>query len=342
MKTPVVLMVDDIQVKTAMDAAEAECRERQIRVERYPDMDALAADSAALQVADMLIVSSNFPCTRAIMQAAPQLRAVIFPASGTETIDLAAAEDLSIVVGHGADPENAESMAEATIMFVLVLLYDLHKSERLLRSGQPRPEKLYARMLKGRTIGLIGFGRIGRAIAVRLQNWGASIVAFSPNIGEKDLPPGVRTAELDDLIRQSDVVCIVCALTEQTRGMIDAQKLGLLKSSAVLVNVSRGAVVDEQALYEATKNEKIARIACDTFVVEPLPANSPLRQLNNAILTPHIVGHTRDAIDAGSRTLIESVLRVLAGRPPTHVRNPEVMPAWQAKWEGAPRLVASD
>lgn len=332
MKTPTVLFVDDVQVRTTMDVAAAEMQKRGSRVGRYPTMDALAADGAALADADVLVVSSNYPCTRAIMAAGKKLRAVIFPASGTETLDFGAAADLGILVGHGAYPENYESMAEASIMLILVSLYDLHRSERLLRNKQPRPSTLYARMLKGRTVGLVGFGRIGQAIAARLQGWGATILAYSPRIGAKTLAPGVRAAELDDLLRQSDIVCVVCALNEQTRGLIDARRLRLLKPTAILVNTSRGAIIDEKALYETLRDKRIAKAALDTFTVEPLPHDSPLRELDNAVLTPHIVGHTLNTIEAGERNLIDGIVRVLAGEPPAYVRNPEILAQWRSRW----------
>jgi D-3-phosphoglycerate dehydrogenase len=335
MNQPMVVIVDDVQVKTAMDAAEAHLRARGCRIGRYPTMDALAADGATLAQADVLVVSSNYRCTREIMAAAKNLRAVIFPASGTETMDFAAARELGIVVGHGAFPENSESMAESTLLLVLASLYDLHRSEWLLRNKQPRPATLYAHMLKGRTVGLVGFGRIGQAIASRLQNWNAHILAYSPHIGSKTLPADVRASDLDDLLRQSDVVCIVCALNEQTRGMIDARRLQLMKRTAILVNTSRGAIVDEPALHEALKEKRIAKAALDTFVVEPLPHDSPLRTLENVVLTPHIVGHTLDATEAGDRNLIEGIERVLRGEPPPYVRNPEVIAAWRARWSAS-------
>ena len=230
-------------------------------------------------------------------------------------------------------------MAELTIMLILVLLYDLHRSEWLLRNLQPRPTELYARMLKGRTIGLVGFGKIGRAIAARLQNWEANILAHSPNIASKTLPPGVQAAELDDLLRKSDVICIVCALNERTRNLVDAPRIALMKPTAMLVNTSRGAIVEEQALLDAVAQNRIARVALDTFVVEPLPAGSPLRELQNAVLTSHIVGHTRDAIEAGKTNLVKGVLQVLRGQLPPYVRNPEISVAWRQKWESGPKLV---
>jgi len=327
-----VLFVDDVQVRSTMEIAASDMRKRGFRVEYYPTMGALGADSGTLSEADVLIVSSNHPCTRAIMSGGKRLRSVIFPASGTETMDFPAARDLGILVGHGAYPENAESMAESAIMLTLVSLYDLHRSEWLLRNRQPRPGTLYARMLKGKTIGLVGFGRIGQAVAARLQNWHASILAYSASIGSKVLPAGVQAAELDELLRQSDVVCIVCALNEQTRGLIDARRLGLMKPTAVLINISRGAIIDEQALYQTLRDKRIAKAALDVYAVEPLPHDSPLRELDNAVLTPHIVGHTLNTIEAGEKNLIEGILRVLRGEPPPYVRNPEVLEQWRRLW----------
>lgn len=185
-------------------------------------------------------------------------------------------------------------MAEATIMLILALLYDLHRSERLLRDCQPRPTEMYARMLKGRTVGLLGFGRIGQRIAERLKNWQAELLAYSPHIGSKVIANDVQPVELDDLFVRSDVVCVLCALNEQTRGLVDERRLRLMKQSAVLVNTSRGAIVDEEALFRVLKERRIAKAALDTFCVEPLPPSSPLRELDNVILTPpHRGAHAR-------------------------------------------------
>ena len=175
MSQPHIVFVDDVQVRTMMLAAGTEMAKRGCIVQHYANMTELAADRESLEHADVLVVSSNQPCGRPIMSVPTQLRAVVFPASGTETIDLKAATDLGIIVGHGAFPENAQSMAESTIMLMLVGMYDLHRSESLLRGQQPRPQALYARMLKGRTIGFVGFGRIGTAIALRLQGWDARL-----------------------------------------------------------------------------------------------------------------------------------------------------------------------
>jgi phosphoglycerate dehydrogenase-like enzyme len=142
-----------------------ELNERSYRVHRYTDLTSLLADEQMLAETDILLTSGHLNCTRALMMKASRLRAIVSPFSGTEGFDEKAATELGIVIAHGSPPENFESMAEATVMLMLESLYDLRKTETILRENLPRPSPPPARMIKGKVIGLIGFGNIARAVA---------------------------------------------------------------------------------------------------------------------------------------------------------------------------------
>jgi len=300
-------------------------------VRRYLDPAAFLAEPGALATADVLLAIGELACGQALMQTAPRLRAIVSPYTGTSGFDEAAATAFGILVANGHAPENYESMAEATVLLMLTQLYDLHGSEQALRQNRPRGMDAKARMLAGKTVGLIGFGSMGQAVARRLAGWGVHLQTFSPRTPH-DIHPEVTRVPLETLLRSSDVVAVVTALTPATRHLLNAERLSLLKPDAVLVNTARGAIIDEAALCRLAAANPGLRIALDVFEREPLPAESKLRDLGGAVLTPHMLGHTQESITALQEVAAESVLRALAGVVPRHVRNPEVLPIWLARW----------
>jgi phosphoglycerate dehydrogenase-like enzyme len=148
------------------------------------------------------------------------------------------------------------------------------------------------------------------------------------------LPSNVERVELEHLLRTSDVVSVLCPLNDETRGMLDGDRLRLLKPGAIFVNTARGKIADEAVLYELARTKHIRRIASDVFDLEPPPPDNLLRKLpiGDAILTPHMVGHTAEVIDALPATSVASVERIMAGEPPLFVRNPDVIPRWKKRW----------
>ena len=327
-----ILMVDDPRLKPVYQAAHAAMQADGHEVIRYAQPADLRPDAAELSSADVLITGMNCPCPRPVLEAAKKLRAVVVPVIGTELVDVDAATGLGVVVGHGATSENSDSMAEATIMLMLNLLYDLRRSEAILREGLPRPPGQYAHMLRNRTIGLIGLGRIGLAVVKRLQGWDVDILVHSRSGAREGMPPNVRFTGLEELLRTSDIVSLHAGLNEQTRGLLNAANLRLLKPTAILINTARGGMIDETAVFEAARDGKIAKLGLDTFETEPLPADSPLRSLPNAILTPHIVGHTVEGGESLGTTIVENLRRVIRGEAPVYVRNPEVLPVWTKRF----------
>jgi phosphoglycerate dehydrogenase-like enzyme len=273
---------------------------------------------------EVAVFTSRTKVPRALMEAAPRLRGIVNAAVGLETIDLDAADELGIAIGNGAIPENALGMAEAAVMLMLNLRYQLRVSEAILRENRPRPparaDAQHARMMRGATVGIVGLGRIGRAVAERLRPFGVRLLAHAPTAKPEDVPADVERVELDELLAEADIVGLFAASHAGNRHLIDARALSLMKPTAYLVNLARGQLVDEAALADALRERRIAGAALDVFELEPLPAGSPLRSLDNAILTPHLVGHTRELYEAMGHAALENVLRILRGEPPLHGR----------------------
>jgi phosphoglycerate dehydrogenase-like enzyme len=284
-----------------------------------------------LTSAEIIISCPGFVISKSIIASAHRLRGIVSPITGIDGVDVAAATEHGIIVANGQVIENTESMAEATVLLLLAAIYDLHGTEAALRQNLPRPRVMKARMLKGKMVGLIGWGQISRAVAKRLAGWEVCIQASSRsrNGGDED---DVRFVNLEQLLRTSDVICVLSALNPDSAGLLNADRLRLLKKDAVLVNTARGEIIDEAALYQVACERPDLRLALDTFTIEPLPEASPLRELPNVILTPHQIGHTQESADAMPPAAIENVRRILAGELPLYVCNPEIATQWQARW----------
>jgi D-3-phosphoglycerate dehydrogenase len=277
---------------------------------------------------DLIVMTSRSKVPREILAAAPRLRGVVFPSIGTESLDLAAATELGIIVAYGPTPENFLSIAEATVMLMTVLFYGLPKTEAVLRENQTRPKVLHAQLMLGKTIGLIGMGRIARAVVERLAGWRMRVLAFDPHVAQAQAPPGVVMTDLQPLLRQSDLVSLHATLSSGTRHLIGRAELALMKPSAYLINTARGGLVDDAALVDALRARKLAGAALDVFQQEPLPRDHPYRGLKNVILTPHMVGHTREIFEAIPPTALENIARIFRGEPPLYPRNPEALSKW--------------
>jgi D-3-phosphoglycerate dehydrogenase len=216
-------------------------------------------------------------------------------------------------------------------MLMLNLLYGLQATQSILAANKPRPpsEQLHARMMKGKTVGIVGFGKIGREVARRLVPFEARLLVHSPHADPAQVPAGLELVDFETLMRSSDVVGLFMAITAANRGLIDEGALRMMKPTAYLVNVARGAAIDEPALILALQERRIAGAALDTFAIEPLPADSPLRLLDNVILTPHSVGHTRELFESTRSAVVENIRRLLTGALPLYCKNPEIEATWR-------------
>lgn len=281
--------------------------------------------------ADVILSSSRAVLPRPLLEWAPRLRAIIAPTAGTESIDQAAANELGIIIGNGPFPENYNSMAESTMLLMLALMYDLHGTEKVMAGNLPRPKIYNAQMMMGKTIGLIGLGKIARALVERLQGWHVRILSLDRPSRQGPPPPGVQLVPMEQLLRESDIVSLHTTLTPETRGMIGEAQLRLMKPGAYLVNTARGGMIDEQALYRALAEKRIAGAALDAFELEPLPMDHPFRTLDNVILTSHMVGHTREIYRAIPRTAYDNIARVLRDELPLYTHNPQTEGRWRQR-----------
>jgi phosphoglycerate dehydrogenase-like enzyme len=259
-----------------------------------------------------------------LFQAAPRLRLVTSPVIGVDTVDIDAANEFGVLVSNCPTAENIIGVAEATVMFMVALLLQFKLKERTLREGHFRPRHT-SHLLFGRTVGLVGYGRIARQVEQHLQGWGVRVQASDPYVA--------GTLELDELLRTSDVVSLHVVLTKETRNMIGARELALMKPSAVLVNTSRGGAIVESDLAEALNAGRIAGAALDVFQQEPINMDNPLLQCDpdRVILTPHSIGHNVESGPTGVQMAFENIQRALGGDLPESVINPEVIPAWRRR-----------
>jgi phosphoglycerate dehydrogenase-like enzyme len=307
--------------------------ERRLRRDEVDVVRGSVDDPEWLEAADVAVFTSRVRCSTASLRRARRLRGIVFPSSGTDAIDVAAASREGIAVGYGAVPENHLSLAEATVLLILALLYDLHGTEDLLRQNLPRPAEKKASMLMGKRVGLIGFGRIATGVVERLRGWDADVAVFDHRASAKPIPSWVRVLSLDELLATSDIVSLHATLNSGTAGLIGERQLGLMKPTAFLVNTARGGLVDEEALCAALRDRRIAGAALDSFCQEPLSPDSELRRLPNVILTPHMIGSTRECFARLPDVLYENVTALLNGEPPVVQRNPEVLPAWRTRMD---------
>jgi (S)-sulfolactate dehydrogenase len=261
-------------------------------VDRRAELLALLADATALIVRNRTQVDGE------LLAVAPRLRVVGRLGVGLDNIDVTACRARGIEV-FPATGANALAVAEYVVASVMMLLRGAYLSGAAVAAGQwPRQALSEGRETAGRTLGLVGFGGIGQLTARLAQAVGMRVLACDPLLAA-DAPTwaesGVARRELDLLLAESDAVSLHVPLTVQTRGLIDAARIGLMKTQAVLINTARGGIVDEAALVQALHSGKLAGAALDVFDHEPLAAGSPLATAPNLILTPHIGGVTRES-----------------------------------------------
>lgn len=269
-----------------------------------------------------IFVSFGVPCSAADMDAAPGLKAIITPSLGYEGIDVDAAHDRGIAFANGRVVENFESVAEAAVLLMLTALYRLRDAEQRLRQGEARSGPPRARMLKGKTVGIIGYGSIAKALIERLDGWNTRILVS--NRSKIPSSPSFAQCDLDTLIAESDIVLPLLPLTPETETLLSQSRLLAMKPGAILINLSRGAIVDEAALADPAVIEHLGTIALDVFTTEPLPLDSALRDLPDHILTNHEISHTQENLGALFAMAVENIEAAIAGIPlPTAFPTPE-------------------
>jgi phosphoglycerate dehydrogenase-like enzyme len=256
---------------------------------------------------------------------------------GYDSVDVKActAANVLVTITTGAVDR---PVAEATIGWMIALSHNFHVKDKLVRTGQwDERSKFMGRELRDRTLGVIGLGGIARKTIELLRGFGMKQpLAFDPLVSEELAAKfGVRLVPLEELLRQADFVSVHCPLTEKTRGLIGARELALMKPDAYLLNTARGGIVDEDALYEALKNRRIAGAALDCFAQEPVTSPHRFGELDNVLLAPHSIAWTDELFRDIGRAACRVMVDLSTGKKPRGVLNPELFdrPSFQKKWE---------
>ncbi|NUQ12520.1 MAG: phosphoglycerate dehydrogenase, partial [Gemmatimonadaceae bacterium] len=249
----------------------------------------------AIAEADAVLVRSATRITRDSLAKADRLKAIGRAGVGVDTIDVDAATERGIPV-LTAPEGNTISAAELTMALLLGLARKVPGADRSMKAGEWDKKSFTGTELYGKTLGLIGAGRIGGEVARRARGFGMRVVVYDPFLNaERARTLDVETAPFDEVIERADVISAHVPLTDATRNLIGAAQIARMKKGVLLLNVARGGVVDEAALLDALKSGKVAGAALDVFETEPLPADHPFRSLPNVVLTPHLGASTAEA-----------------------------------------------
>jgi D-3-phosphoglycerate dehydrogenase len=264
------------------------------------------------------------PFTRRVLEATPTLKIIAKHGAGIDSVDLDAATERGIAVVN-AGGANADPVAEYSVAVMLSLARDVPRLDRDLRGGKWEKGTYMGREFRGRKLGIIGYGQIGRRVAAMAAALGAQVIAYSRT--RKDAIEGVTwETDLDRLLSTVDILSLHCPLTDKTRGLIGRRELALMKPTAILINTSRGPVVDEAALTEALSTGKLAAAGLDVFAEEPTDPKNPLLQLPNVIVTPHVSAMTEEAMTRMGTSAATQILNLLKDGTVEreNLANPEV------------------
>jgi glyoxylate reductase len=295
-----------------------------------PDASRIIAKSkliAAVKNCDILFSLLHDKVDRAVLAANPKLRAVCSMAITPDNIDVAAASKRGIVVTV-VPPVVAEATADIHFGLMLAVARRMVEGDRMARAGKfpgSQSNHLVGAAVYGKTIGLIGAGRIGQATARRARGFGMRVIYWGPRRKpEAEREIGMEFVALDRLLAEADFVSLHPPLNAETRHLIGDRQFALMKPSAFIINTARGAVIDEKALVRALKKKKIAGAGLDVFEHEP-KVSPALRQMKNVVLTPHLGSAVLEVRDAMANLVVDNIQAVLAGRAPPNCVNPQVL-----------------
>lgn len=268
------------------------------------------------------VIAYSDPFSARVIGAADRLRIIARTGAGYDKIDVSAATARGIVVSTTSG--NRRAVAEYA--FALMMVLSRRMLQNLSEVRQGRWVKHEGTELGDKTLGIIGLGAIGKDLARRARAFEMRLLAFDPVRDEVfAAEQQISYVSLEEVLRESDFVSLHLPLASGTRHLMNAERLALMKPSAFLVNTARGAVVDTEALYHALKERRLAGAALDVVEQEPLPPDSPLRELDNVLLSAHVAGYTTDAQKLGGILAADNVLRVFRGEPPISIVNPEAL-----------------
>jgi D-3-phosphoglycerate dehydrogenase len=287
----------------------------------------------AVSEAHGIVVRSDTQISEQVMAAAPQLRVVARAGAGVDNIDVAAATRRGIVVMN-APGENTISAAEHTISMILSMARKIPQADRSMRAGKWERGKFMGVELFGKTLGVLGVGKVGREVASRARAFGMEVLGYDPVLSEQVATRvGVRLVSPETIFEKADIITLHLPLTDSTRHLIGREQLARCRRGVRIVNVARGGVIDEAALCEALQSGQVGGAALDVFEAEP-PAGSPLMEIDSLVMTPHLGASTREAQEKVAARIAEQVAAFLKEGTVANAVNmegvdPSIVPAMQ-------------
>lgn len=276
---------------------------------------------------DALAVRSETKVTADILAQAGKLKIIGRAGVGVDNIDVEVATSRGILVVNSPEG-NTMAAAELTVAMLLALARNIPQADQSLRAGKWDRKKYMGSEVYAKTIGVIGLGKIGREVAKRAQAFEMTVIGYDPYLKPEQAESlGIRLVDLDTLYKESDYITVHVPKTKETAGMINAEKLALMKPAVRLINCARGGIIDEAALADAAKAGRIGGAAVDVFTTEPAPADNPLLGIPNIITTPHLGASTEEAQVNVAIDIAEQIVDVLQGRPARAAVNMPSIPA---------------
>ncbi|MBY2965149.1 hydroxyacid dehydrogenase [Rhizobium leguminosarum] len=299
-----------------------------LRVASAPDPETLLREGRG---AGILVIRAPIP--PAFFEDAPALRAAIRHGAGLDMVPMDAATRAGVLVAN-VPGANASTVAEHVFLVTLALLRRFRLMDRELRqngwvAGRARSDA--AVDLAGRTIGIVGMGNVGKAI-FKIAKFGFGLEVVATSRSPESVPDGVRFLTIDELVATADIVVLCCPLTPETTGLLNAGRIRRMKPAAILVNVSRGPVIDDAALVEALRDGRVGGAALDVFATQPLPLDHPYFGFDNVIVTPHLAGLTEESMMRMGTGAASEALRVIKGDLPVNLCNPEVVEHYRRRF----------
>ncbi|MDT3393609.1 MAG: D-glycerate dehydrogenase [Bacillota bacterium] len=297
-----------------------------VDVDYIPVEDMLSSKEflAHVSQADGLMIPSRNKITKTVLEQAPHLKAVCNMAVGFDNLDLKALTDRGIYATN-APGVLTETTADLAFGLLLATARRIPEADEFVQQGQWlgwKPSMLLGHEVHGQTLGIIGYGRIGRAIARRAVGFDMQVL-YNDQVRnqEEEARYGTTFAERDELIKNSDFVLLQVPLTPETKGIIGAREFGLMKKNAIFINASRGQVIDQNALTQALAEEKIAAAGLDTYIDEPIKPNDPLVQMKNVVTLPHIGSATLETRTAMESIAAKNMIQIFNGGIPDNLVN---------------------
>ncbi len=282
--------------------------------------------------ADAILAMTRDPITPALLDACPKLRIISKYGRGIDHLPIDAAAERGILITN-TPISHSSTVAEFAFTLIIASMRKLPIYTGLLKKGKWRDTSVGGIELKGKTIGVVGFGAIGKALVKRLQNWEMEILVSDPiAIKEEVEAENAKLVDLEILLNKSDVITLHVPLLPSTKGLIGKKEIDIMKNGVFFVNTSRGALVDEPALIEALKSGKVAGAGLDVFAKEPLDMSSPLRSMENVICTPHESGTAKESSYRISEQGTINCVTALQGEVPEFVVNPAGIEKWKERF----------